>query len=143
MRKSTLEKHIQHTSIVLVRQIIYWSTFKPLAYYSKDFIILGRLKLCFSYFFMFLRSLASLNLPKCFSNSNTAPAHPHATKVAVRGQQRNFGPLYNPKIRAPPSFGITAGQHDSTCSFVTYYSLVSIHSILRRKSKCQTMQFDL
>ena len=34
-------------------------------------------------FFMFLRSLASLHLPKCFSNSNTAPAHPHATKVAV------------------------------------------------------------
>ena len=34
-------------------------------------------------FFMFLRSLASLLLAKCFSNSNTAPAHPHATKVAV------------------------------------------------------------
>ena len=34
-------------------------------------------------FFMFLRSLASLLLAKCFSNSNTAPAHPHATEVAV------------------------------------------------------------
>ena len=34
-------------------------------------------------FFMFLRSLASLHLPKCLSNSNTAPSHPHATKVAV------------------------------------------------------------
>merc|ERR1719309_818912 len=32
---------------------------------------------------MFLRSLASLLLPKCSSNSNTAPAHPHATGVAV------------------------------------------------------------
>merc|ERR1711911_516771 len=31
--------------------------------------------------FMFLRSLASLHLPKCFSNSNTAPAHPHTTWV--------------------------------------------------------------
>ena len=34
-------------------------------------------------FFMFLRSLASLLLAECFSNSNTAPAHPHATEVAV------------------------------------------------------------
>ena len=34
-------------------------------------------------FFMFLRSLASLLLAKCFSNSNTAPAHPHVTEVAV------------------------------------------------------------
>ena len=34
-------------------------------------------------FFGFLQSLASLLLAKCFSNSNTAPAHPHATDVAV------------------------------------------------------------
>ena len=34
-------------------------------------------------FFMFLRSLASLYLSKCSSNSNTAPAHRHTTKVAV------------------------------------------------------------
>ena len=34
-------------------------------------------------FFMFLRSLASLLLAKCFSNSNTVPAHPHVTEVAV------------------------------------------------------------
>ena len=32
---------------------------------------------------MFLRSLASLLLPKCSSNPNTAPAHSHATGVAV------------------------------------------------------------
>ena len=31
----------------------------------------------------FLRSLASLLLPKCSGNSNTAPAHSHATGVAV------------------------------------------------------------
>ena len=30
-----------------------------------------------------MRSLGSLLLAKCFSNSNTAPAHPHATEVAV------------------------------------------------------------
>ena len=34
-------------------------------------------------FFLFLRSLASPLLPKCSSNSITAPAHPHATEVAV------------------------------------------------------------
>ena len=34
-------------------------------------------------FFMYLRSLASLLLAKCFSNSNTVPAHPHVTEVAV------------------------------------------------------------
>ena len=34
-------------------------------------------------FFIFLRSSASQHLPKCFSNSNTAHAHPHATKVAM------------------------------------------------------------
>ena len=34
-------------------------------------------------FFIFLWSLASLHLPKCSRNSNTAPAHPHAPRVAV------------------------------------------------------------
>ena len=34
-------------------------------------------------FFIFLRSLASLLLAKCFSNSNNAPARPQATEVAA------------------------------------------------------------
>ena len=41
---------------------------------------------------MFLRSLASLPLPKCTSNSSAATAPPHATGVAV-------GPLVRWSIR--------------------------------------------
>ena len=53
-----------------------------------------------------------------------------------RGQQRNFWPLYNAKIRPTPSFCVTAGQNDSICSFFMDYFSVSIHSFWRRKSKC-------
>ena len=48
----------------------------------------------------------------------------YAMSTPCRGQQRNFGPLYNPKIRAPPSFGATAGQNDSTSIiFQSLYNL--------------------
>ena len=41
-------------------------------------------------FFMFLRSL-----PECSSNSNTAPAHPHATGVAMYPALLSFTPHHS------------------------------------------------
>ena len=52
------------------------------------------------YIFMCLRSLASLLLPKSYSNSITAPAHPHATGVAV------YPALLYEQIHARPRAGI-------------------------------------
>ena len=74
-------------------------------------------------FFMFLRSLASPLLPKCSSNSITAPAHPHATEVAVYpalflstcGRQlRRF--CFFECIGSIPLF-LLVWQHKMKCSF--------------------------
>merc|ERR1739847_116229 len=46
--------------------------------------------------FMFLRSFASLLLPKCSSDLKYAPAYPHATGVAVYPVQ--FSMLFNVKF---------------------------------------------
>ena len=55
----------------------------------------------------------------------------YAMSTTCRGQQRNFGPLYNPKIWAPPSFGATA-DHPLEKSEATL-SMLSIPAIIVRK----------
>ena len=56
-----------------------------LRYTTPSYVLplVGRWGPHFISFFLFLRSLASVFLPKFSNNSNTAPAHPHATGEAV------------------------------------------------------------